>query len=92
MKITKIVIDPSQIGCILKKIGWPTTTPEFDEPQDLVEWDICQLALGTEDGFPEECKTICGPDPPECYFEDNIDPPHWEDSNFIQYDKGQITE
>ncbi len=26
---------------------------EFDEHQDLVEWDICQLAYGTADGFPE---------------------------------------
>ena len=40
MKITKIVTHPTEIWRILSKIGWPTTTPEFDEPQDLAEWDI----------------------------------------------------
>jgi len=52
-----------------------------------VEWDICQLVPGTTDGFPEEYDRGSGTDPPDCYFiEDNIDPPHWEDPNFIQYD------
>src|SRR5262245_18717922 len=86
MKIIKIVIDPTQVWRVLKKIGWPTTAPEFDEPQDLVEWDICQLVSGTADGFPEDYYPpyTSGPDPPE--FDDSpIDPPHWEDS-FIQYD------
>lgn len=94
MKITKIVTDPAEIRRILTKIGWPITTPEFDEAQDLAEWDICQLVPGTADGFPDEydqSHTSCidpasGTDPPESFIEDNTDPPHWEDSNFIQYD------
>jgi Putative transposase/Transposase zinc-binding domain len=88
MKIVKIVTNPSEIWRILNKIGWPTTTPEFDEPQDLAEWDICQLVPGTADGFPEdyELPLSPGPDPPTFQFEDDINPPHWEDSNFIQYD------
>ena len=53
MKITKIVTHPTEIWRSLSKIGWPTTTPEFDEPQDLAEWDICQLVPGTVDGFPD---------------------------------------
>jgi hypothetical protein len=85
MKIIKIVTNPTQIWRILKKIDWSTTAPDFDEPQDLAEWDICQLVPGTIDGFPQAYDSLLtsGPDPPE--FDDNIDPPHWEDS-FIQYD------
>ena len=85
MKITKIVIDPTEICRILTKIGWPTTAHDFDEPQDLVEWEICQLLPETADGFPEEYDLPhkAGPDPPD--FDDNVDPPHWEDS-LIQYD------
>ena len=54
-------------------------------PQDLVEWDICQLVQGTADGFPEayDSPHSTGADPPE--FDDNIDSPHWEDA-FIQYE------
>jgi hypothetical protein len=97
MKIIKIVTDPTQIWRILTKIGWSTTAPDFDEPQDLIEWNICQLVTGSADGFPEEYDPphISGPDPPDCHFADNIDPPHWEENNidlphwedsFIQYD------
>lgn len=77
MKITKIVTDPTQIWRILTKIGVSTTAPDFDEPQDLVEWDICQLVPGSADGFPEEYDLLhsSGPDPPNCHFEYNIDPP-----------------
>lgn len=93
MKITKIVTHPTEIWRILTKIGWPTTTPEFDEPQDLVEWDICQLVPGTADGFPDEYDHShkSGTDPPVYNFSDdhisveNIEPPHWEE-NYIQYD------
>ena len=87
MKISKIVTDQAQIWRILTKIGWPKTAFDFDEPQDLVEWDVCQLVVGSKDGFPEEYDLAhaSGPNPPGCHFEDNIDPPHWEDS-FIQYD------
>ena len=95
MKIIKIVTDPTQIWRILKKIGWPTTAPEFDEPQDLVEWDICQLVSGTADGFPtidEPCRFESDHDPPQyedCIDrpngEDNIDSPHWEDTDCIIY-------
>ena len=85
MKIIKIVTDPTQIWRILNKIGWPVTTSEFDEPPDLVEWDICQLVQGTIDGFQEtyDFSHTSGPDPPK--LDDNIDSMHWEDS-FIQYD------
>ncbi len=86
IKITKIVTHPTGIWRILTKIGWPTTTPEFDEPLDLVEWDICQLVPHTKDGFQDDYghSYKSGTDPPEL-SEENIDPPHWEDS-FIQYD------
>ena len=85
MKIIKIVTDPTQIWRILNKIGWPTTPSEFDEPQNLVEWDVCQLVAGTVDGFPESYNSpqTSGPDPPG--FDDYIDPHHWEDS-CIQHD------
>jgi hypothetical protein len=86
MKITKIVTHSAEIWRILTGIGWPTTVPEFDEPYDLTEWSISQLVPGSVDGFPaEECQTS-GADPPECLFHEDIDPPHWEDSNFIKYD------
>jgi hypothetical protein len=87
MKIIRFVTHPAEIWRILKKIGWPTTAPDFDEPQDLVEWKICQLVTGTEDGFPEvyDSPHPSGPDPPNHHFNDNIDSPHWEDS-FIVYD------
>ena len=63
-------------------------TPDFDEHQDLAEWEICQLIPGTADGFPDENDQphTSGPDPPNCHFEDHIDPPHYEESNVIQYD------
>lgn len=85
---SRLSLTPTQIWRILNKIGWPTTTPEFDEPQDLNEWDICQLLPDTADGFMEEFDLShdsddSGPDPPG--YEDNIDPPHWEEA-FIQYD------
>ena len=85
MKIIKIVTDPTQIWRILNKISWPATTSEFDEPQDLVEWDICQLLPGTTDGFQEayDPPHTSRPDPPQ--FDDNVESIHWEDS-FIQYD------
>ena len=82
MKIIRIVTNPAQIWRILTKI----TAPE-DEPQDLLEWDICQRVPGTVDGFPEEYDQFLtsGLDPPDCRFDDNIDLPHCEDY-FIQYD------
>jgi hypothetical protein len=54
MKIIKIVIDPIQIWCILKNIGWSTTAPDFDVPQNLTKWEICQLIPGKDDGFPDD--------------------------------------
>jgi len=86
IRIIKIVTDPIQIWRILNKIGWPTTTAEFDEPCDLVEWDICQLVPGTKDGFPDDYGNSfkSGTDPP-AFSDENIDSPHWEDP-FIQYD------
>ena len=85
MRITKFVTHPTEIWRILTKLGWPTTAPDFDEPHDFAEWEICQLVLGTTDGFPADCDQsyTTGPDPP--HVDDNIDPPHWENS-YIQYD------
>ena len=87
MKIIKIVIDPTHIWRFLINIGWPTTVPDFDEPQDLAEWEICQLVPGTDDGFPDDRDQLytSGTDPPDDYFLE-VDPPHWEDSNYIVYD------
>jgi hypothetical protein len=87
MKINRIVTNSTEIRRILTKIGWPTIAPEFDEPQALIEWEICQLIPDTHDGFPDETDQsfTLGTDPPEYYFSE-IDPPHWEESNFIQYD------
>ena len=86
MKITKVVTHPAEIWRILTKAGLPTTVPEFDEPQELTEWNISQLVPDTEDGFPVygECYKS-GTDPPDNPFIEDIDPPHWEDPNFIQY-------
>jgi hypothetical protein len=87
IKISRIVTNTTEIWRLLTKIGWPATAPEFDEPLDLVEWEICQLAPGTDNGFPDDRDQsyTSGKDPPEYYFSE-IDPPHWEESNFIQYD------
>ena len=67
----------TQIWRILKGIGWPTDIPEFDPDQEACH-DICQLAPGTEDGFPEEISLEVhheiGLDPP---WQDYADPPHW---------------
>ncbi len=54
MKIIKFVTQPTEILRILTKIGWPTTAPDFDKSQDFGEWEICQLILGTADGFPND--------------------------------------
>jgi len=47
----------------------------------------CQLVQGTADGFLDEYVQYhsSGTDPPESHFEDNMDPPHYEDS-FIEHD------
>lgn len=49
MKITKFVTHPTEIWRIPTKIGWPTTTPDFDEVQDLGE--LLRLALTHLLGF-----------------------------------------
>jgi len=95
MKIRTIVTDKSKIWRILKGIGWPTEAPDFDPPSDFSDREICQLVAGTCDGFPtieDSCCFESGHDPPECaedvdfpHHEDSIDPPHWEDTNFIIY-------
>jgi len=90
MRIVKFVTHSTEIWQILSGMGWPSVAPEFDEPQDLVEWNISQLTVETEDGFPvyEENREH-GPDPPQCAsieWESCVDPPHWEDTNYIIYD------
>ena len=90
MKIIAFVTHPQKIWSILKRIGWPTETPNFDPPFDLNIWSISQLIPGTSDGFPVEefCHTQnyfeADPDPPQ--FKDGVDPPHWEETHYIIYD------
>lgn len=89
MKIVAFVTHTAEIHRILKGIGWPIVTPEFDPSYDLAQWDICQLIPVTNDGFPDIDKQIsyeAGPDPPDredyCvppHWQDFCDPPHWED-------------
>jgi hypothetical protein len=82
IRILGFVTHTAEIHRILSGLGWPLKAHDFDPPHDFCERDICQLILGTVDGFPEmEVQVHCeiGPDPP---FEDNCsDPPHWDDSS-----------
>ena len=81
IKIIAFVTHAAEIRRILTGIGWPTEPPEFDEPDALFQWDICQLVPGTKDGFPEPDQQVHiedGPDPPNW---DIIDPPHWQDNS-----------
>ena len=78
--IMGFVTDAEQIDCILRGIGWPKQSQEFDPPYDLPNWDICQLLSDTSDGFPSMEEPVyggVGPDPPS--QESYSDPPHWED-------------
>ena len=43
----------AEIQRILKGIGWPIKTYDFDPPYDFQDMDVCQLISGTSDGFPE---------------------------------------
>jgi hypothetical protein len=90
--IFSFVTQSEEIRRILRGSIWPLDPPEFDPPYEIDHWDICQLVPGTPDGFPvEEWQIECdaGPDtpweetcdPPHC--EDNIDPPHPQDHDFI---------
>jgi hypothetical protein len=91
MKIVAIVTHPTEIGRILSGIGWPTHIPEFDPPYYDDE-NVSQLVIGTVDGFPsimEYDQFNAGPDPPQSdlsQWENESDPPHWEDLNYISYD------
>ena len=87
IKIITFVTHPEHIRRILSGIGWPITIPEFDPPYEPAN-DICQLILGTQDGFSEPAVQLfydAGPDPPLIteidppHWEDTSDPPHWED-------------
>ena len=83
IKIISFVTHAAEIRRILCGIGWPTEPLEFDPPYDIVQWDICQLIPGTEDGFPEIEKQIdyeFGPDPP--VIEKTCDPPDWQDQDY----------
>jgi Putative transposase len=89
IKIIAFVTHTAEIQRILKRIGWPTVSPGFDPPYDLLRWDFCQLIPNTKDGFPEmEIQTHweAGPDPPSLegtcdppHCTDYSDPPHWSD-------------
>ena len=81
----------AEIQRILKGIGWPIQTHVFDPPCDFQDMDVCQLILGTSDGFPEVdsqdyCYCYNGPDPPSgensepLWWNNFIDPPHCEDN------------
>jgi hypothetical protein len=89
IRIISFVTHREAIWRILKGIGLQTVVPEFDPVYEILNYDICQLVLGTKDGFPEmDAPLHCdvGPDPPgfENYYdpphsECERDPPHWED-------------
>ena len=90
MQILGWKTNPQKIWSILKRIGWPTEAPDFDPPFDLNDWSISQLIPGTSDGFPAEeyghahSYYESHSDPP--HFKDSVDPPHWEEINYITYD------
>ncbi|MBA2727897.1 MAG: hypothetical protein H0U49_06980 [Parachlamydiaceae bacterium] len=80
IKIIAFVTHNLEIQRILRGIGWPTESPDFDPLYDLMDWDFCQLIPGTQDGFPEmevQLHWETGPDPPP--IEEACDPPHWAD-------------
>jgi len=91
IKIISFVTQAAEIRRILYGIGWPAEPLEFDPPYEIVQWDICHLIPGTEDGFPEIERHIdyeygldppviektC--DPPDWHDQDYVDPPHWSD-------------
>jgi hypothetical protein len=87
MKIIAIVTLPSEIWRILSRIGWPTKAPDFEPPIDFAD---SQLVAGTVDGFlaMEYDYSEGGPDPPSALpqWENDTDPPHWEDSHYVIYD------
>jgi hypothetical protein len=90
IKIIAFVTHSTQIWRILKGIGWPTDIPEFDP--DYRSHDICQLVIGTKDGFSEEIRSevhaeigsdppwqdYAGPEPP--HWDCASDSPHWQDN------------
>jgi len=81
IKILGFVTHAAEIHRILRGIGWPIRSHEFDPPYDLPDWNVCQLIPGTVDGFPVmEVQDHCdiGPDPP--LQESYSDPPHWENN------------
>jgi hypothetical protein len=80
IKIIGFVTHAAEIQRILKGIGWPIKTYDFDPPYDFQDMDVCQLISGTSDGFPEmDSQDYCynGPDPP--LGENNNEPPWWND-------------
>ena len=52
IKILHFVTHKAEIQRILRRIGWPVKTHDFDPPYDLPNYDVCQLIPGTVDGFP----------------------------------------
>lgn len=89
IKIVAFVTHSSEIRRVLGRVGWPCEKFEFDPPEDIIDWEICQLIPGTPDGFPVDVPEYCGengPDPPfmdyyidSPHWEDDRNPPHWED-------------
>ena len=53
IKIIRFVTYPAEILRILRGIGWPLQSHEFDPLDDFPEWTINQLLPDTPDGFPE---------------------------------------
>ena len=82
IKISGFVTHTAEINRILKGIGWPIKSHDFDPPYDIPNRDICQLTRDTVDGFPAmEVQVQCDiePDPPA--RENCSDPPHWENNS-----------
>ena len=86
IKIITFVTYPEHIRRILRGIGWPLSIPEFDPPPEEFIDDVCQLVLGTYDGFRDPYESVqydAGPDPPpgidSPHWNHILDSPHWEE-------------
>ena len=86
IKIVAFVTHSAEIRRILSRVGWPCEKFEFDLPENMVDWEVCQLISRTTDGFPEDVPEYCGdngPDPP--FIDCCVDSPHWEDDRDPPY-------
>jgi hypothetical protein len=79
IKILGFVTHKSEIYRILRGIGWPIKSHDFDSPYDLPCDDTCQLVPNTEDGFPAMEVQVQFDILPDSHSQENYsDPPDWE--------------